>query len=222
MNRLQLLVKLADFIISLERPHPLRVAIDGVDAAGKTTLADELAQVVGARGRLVIRASVDGFHHPRALRYRRGRDSPAGYYHDSFDYEAVCNELLIPLGPGGDRHYRPAVFDWRSDTPLNAPRQLAPPNAVLLFDGIFLLRPELKPYWDYGIFLQVDFEETLRRAVERDRAHLGAAEQVRARYRVRYVPGQMLYLQSVYPQALADVVVDNNDWTNPHLLVKQF
>lgn len=31
-----------------------------------------------ARGREVIRASTDGFHFPRAQRYRRGRYSPEG------------------------------------------------------------------------------------------------------------------------------------------------
>ncbi|WP_246580249.1 hypothetical protein [Deinococcus aestuarii] len=46
----------------------LRVAIDGVDGAGKTTFADELAGVLRERGRTVIRASVDGFHAPRATR----------------------------------------------------------------------------------------------------------------------------------------------------------
>ncbi len=51
----------------------VRVAIDGVDGAGKTTFADELAQALTAAGRVTIRATVDGFHHARAHRYRRGR-----------------------------------------------------------------------------------------------------------------------------------------------------
>jgi uridine kinase len=46
----------------------VRVAIDGVDGAGKTTFANELAEVVGGLGRPVIRASVDGFHNPRVVR----------------------------------------------------------------------------------------------------------------------------------------------------------
>jgi len=49
----------------------VRTAIDGPDAAGKTTLADELAVALRERGRDVIRASIDGFHRPRRERYRR-------------------------------------------------------------------------------------------------------------------------------------------------------
>lgn len=61
----------------------VRVAVDGVDGAGKTVFADQLGDVLTALGRPVIRASVDDFHRPRAERYRRGRDSPIGFWLDS-------------------------------------------------------------------------------------------------------------------------------------------
>ena len=38
---------------------------------------------------------------------------------------------------------------------------LAPPDAVPVFDGVFLLRPQLNDAWDLRIFLEVDFQETL-------------------------------------------------------------
>jgi uridine kinase len=69
--------ELADRIEAVQRPHPVRVAIDGVDAAGKTTFADELAAVLRRRGRDV----------------RRGELSPEGYYYDSFDYPALRQTL---------------------------------------------------------------------------------------------------------------------------------
>ncbi len=71
-----MLETLARTLASVSRAHPIRVAIDGVDAAGKTTLADELVSPMRALGRTVIRASVDDFHNPREIRYanrlRRG------------------------------------------------------------------------------------------------------------------------------------------------------
>lgn len=173
--RLALLAHLADLVATLRRPHPVRVAIDGVDAAGKTTLADELAAVLAARGRPVIRACIDGFGRPRADRYRRGERSAEGYYHDAFDYPALRANLLEPLGPGGTRRHRTATFDVRTDQPRAAPLLLALPHAVLVFDGVFLLRPQLNDAWDLRIFLEVSFQETLRRAVQRDRALFGSA-----------------------------------------------
>ncbi len=55
---------LTDLLISVCPDQVLRVAVDGPDAAGKTTLADKVADGVTRRGRPVIRAGVDAFHQP--------------------------------------------------------------------------------------------------------------------------------------------------------------
>jgi uridine kinase len=217
--REEVLDQLADRIVAIQRTHLVRVALDGIDAAGKTTLADELAQRIEQRGRPVVRASIDGFHRPRAERYRRGADSPEGYYEDSFDYAALREALLLPLGPDGSRRYRRAAFDFRVDAPVAAAEEYAPVNAVLLFDGVFLLRPELNDLWDYRIFVDVDFAVALRRALVRDQTLFGAAEAVRERYERRYIPGQRLYLRTVRPRERADVVVENDDPACPRLVV---
>jgi uridine kinase len=70
MDRITLLNDLATRIASIHVVHPLRVAVDGVDASGKTVLADELVAHIEARGRPVVRASIDGFHNPAAVRRR--------------------------------------------------------------------------------------------------------------------------------------------------------
>ena len=202
---------------ALRLDRPTRVAFDGPDTAGKTTLADELAAVLRERGRHVLRASIDGFHHPRAARYARGADSPGGYYLDSFDHDAVRATLLDPLGPAGDRRYRTAVFDHRTDRPVAAPVESAPRSALLLFDGVFLQRPELRDGFDLSIFVTVSVDEVLRRALERDVPLLGARDEVERRYRTRYIPGQRLYIADARPDAIADVLVRNDDPVAPVL-----
>jgi uridine kinase len=217
MTRQDLRSELVRRITRVRRSHPFRVAIDGVDAAGKTTLADELVAPLTRPGRFVIRASIDGFHHPAAVRYRRGRWSPEGYFRDSFNYPQLIDTLLTPLGPGGDHRYRRAIFDFRLDQPVEAPVEEASPDAVLLFDGVFLLRPELRPHWDFSVFVCADFEVTAARAEARDHHLIGSHEQVRQRYAERYVPGQRLYLTEVHPEPHASVVVDNNNVAHPRL-----
>jgi uridine kinase len=217
LSRVRVVAAITDLITAVRRPHPIRVAIDGVDAAGKTTLADELATVIERRGRPVIRASIDGFHNPRAIRYRRGPISPEGYFLDSFNYPALREALLQPLGPGGSRAFRRAVFDVRCDEPVAAPVELAPDGAVLLLDGVFLLREDLREHFDFSVFVHADFAETLRRAEQRDLALFGTVEEVRRRYEERYVPGQRLYLHSAQPERHASVVVDNNDPAAPRI-----
>jgi uridine kinase len=199
------------------RPHPVRVAIDGVDAAGKTTLADELARTLSRLGRPVVRASIDGFHNPRTIRRRRGSLSPEGYFHDSFNYSARVEALLQPLGPGGSCQFRRAVFDFRIDTPVVSDPEDAPVNAILLLDGVFLLRPELREHFDYAIFVRVEFPVAVQRVEQRDVALFGSVEEVRRRYRERYVPGQQLYLDVAQPEQRASVVLDNNDPGAPRI-----
>jgi len=200
----------------MQPPHPVRVAIDGVDAAGKTTLADELVQPLRRLGRTVIRASVDRFHNPAVVRRRRA-DSAESYFRDSFDHAGLETALLGPLGPGGSRRYRTAIFDHHSDEPVHADREAAPADAVLLFDGVFLLRPELREHWDFSIFVRANFDVTLRRALVRDRELFGNEAAVRERHRERYVPGQRLYLDEVEPQRLACVVIENDDPAQPRV-----
>src|SRR5687768_8006736 len=104
-SRHELLRRLTELVGSVRGPHPTRVAIDGRPAAGKTTLANELAAVLQAQGRQVIRAGIDDFLLPWAQRYRRGKYSSEGCFHDSFDFEALYRVLLDPLGPGGERRF---------------------------------------------------------------------------------------------------------------------
>jgi uridine kinase len=181
-------VELADRIEGVRRPHAVRVAIDGVDAAGKTTLADAIASALRRRGREVVRVSVDGFLRPRAERYRRGELSPEGYYHDSFDYAALRETMC------GARSVQ---------------------EAILLVDGVFLLRPELVEEWDLRIFVSVERDEALRRALERDTPIFGSRAEAERRYRARYQPGQRLYFAEARPLDAADVVVVNDDPARP-------
>lgn len=219
----EILSQLADLICKVERRHPIRIAVDGVDAAGKTFLADALAPVIEKHGRPVIRASVDGFHNPKKVRYQRGLDSPEGYYRDSFNYDAIKRELLVPLGPGGDRRYRWRVFNLQEDKPVHEAWHVAPENAILLFDGVFLLRSELIQYWDFSIFLDVDFCVSVPRAVLRDVSGSYRGQDTksrRAQYERRYVPGQKLYLNEARPKERASIIVNYDDFRNPSLILK--
>jgi uridine kinase len=201
-------------ITSLSHGRRVLVAIDGPDAAGKTTLANRLAQTLTIP---TLRASIDGFHRPREARMARGIDSPHGYYEDSFDQVALERNLLGPFARG-DSAVRTRVFDFRTDSAIDEDPTWIAPACVLLFDGVFLLRPELRHWWNLSIYLHVPELVTLARAKERDSELFGSPEIVEARYRLRYLPGQSLYREEAKPQFAAHIVLDNSNPDDPVVL----
>ncbi|MDJ0496369.1 MAG: uridine kinase [Acidimicrobiia bacterium] len=217
-GRQEMLRRLVELIEQRAGHETLCVAIDGIDAAGKTRLADELAGLLEADGVPVLRASIDGFHYPAEIRHLRRAEDPArSYYEDSFDYGALIAFLLEPLVPKGDHVIRTRVFDFRTDTAVHEPPTRVARGTVLLFDGVFLLTPELERYWGLSVFVEVDPVVSVQRAMSRDKALFGTAEATEKRYHERYLPGQQLYLSAVRPHHRADVVIDNNDPTGPVL-----
>lgn len=220
--------QLAAAVTGLSRLHGrVLVGIDGPDGAGKTTLADRLADALRPAPREsalqfpalqvpALRVSVDGFNRPRAQRYERGELSPEGYYLDSFDYQRLREQCLLPFLRGDSTLRRPA-YDQRGDAGEGIDAVAVPDRAVLVVDGVFLLRPELRELWTLSVYLRVSAQETLRRAHRRDLDLFGSAEEVERRYLGRYLPGQALYRQRSDPEALAHILVDNEQADAPRV-----
>jgi len=115
---------------------------------------------------------------PRAVRYRGGPQSPEGYYLDSFDLEGLKAALLEPLGPEGSVLYRAAIFDHRKDAAVNQAAVPADRRAILLCEGVFLMRRELRMYWDFAILVKADFAVPIERAMTRDLRLFGSRAEV--------------------------------------------
>lgn len=206
---------IAQRVLTLPRTTPVRVAVDGRTASGKTTFADELAALIKRTECSVIRAGIDGFHRPKAERYRRGRMSAEGYYRDARDIDAVVSLLLAPLGPDGDRMIRTESFDLDTDQPISAEPWRANDDAVLIVDGTYLQRPELAAYWDVAIYVHASSEVCLQRGIDRDSARLGGPGQTERMYAERYQPAYEMYLQEASPEASANVILDNENPAQP-------
>jgi uridine kinase len=211
-----LLARLADAIADCRPDRRVRIAVDGIDGAGKTTLADALTPLVVGKGRPVIRASVDDFHNPRSVRYARGKYSPDGFYLDSYDYDSFHRLLLEPFSAGGSGRYAAKRFDLDNDRPFDLNLQQAAPTAALIVDGIFLHRPELRSCWDLSIFLTVDFDVSLPRGAARGPS-FDAIDPTSPPHQ-RYVGGQKRYLAECTPEQQADIVIDYNDLQAPVIL----
>lgn len=212
--RYAVLRDLAERVVALRPGERVAVAIDGFDGAGKTVLADQLAEVIGAiaGARDVLRVSIDGFHRPKAQRIARGR-GPKTFYEDSYNYAAFRAAVIEPFRRG--EPVTPAVNDVDADRPVHPDPVEVGADTVLLVDGIFLQRPELRDVWDAALWVDVPFTVS----VPRGNARFGDGHDPdpEAEPNRRYVGGQRLYLAAADPRSRATWVLDNTDLAHPVL-----
>jgi uridine kinase len=189
------LAELGDALAAVQTSDRLtRIGIDGVDGAGKTRLAEEVAQELTARRRPAVRITLDQFEQPTAERYTRDDLSPEGYYLDAFDLERFRAHVLS-VG--------------------------APPELVVLADGVFLQRPELADLWDVTVWVEVDLEVAARRGAERNLVWFDSLNETHERYRSRYLPAQRRYIDEQRPHERATFVFRNTELTEPELVANR-
>lgn len=216
-SRENLIGRIANALCDKQLGHPLRVAVDGITAAGKTTFARELTAAVEARARSAVHLSMDGYHHPRVHRHRQGRSSAAGYYEDAYDFAAFAQLVLQPLGAAAGHRFVPSIIDLARDTATHAEPIALKADAVLIVDGSFLQR-DLRSLWDEVIWLDTDFDIARARGTRRDAAAFGGVEAAEQLYRTRYHAASQRYIEEERPKEGASIVVQHDDPAAPVLL----
>ena len=81
-----------------------------------------------------------------------------------------------------------------------------PPGSVLLLEGVFLQRKELRSYLDYVIYLDVPQEVRLARILQRE-APGDAEQQMIAKHHRRYFPAEDRYVVECEPTKQANLVI---------------
>jgi len=203
-------------------PGRLRVAVDGLTGAGKTSFAHELAGALRGLGRPTLRASMDDFKHPwrHAREHGYDRVSGEGYYRNAYDFASARDLLLHPAGPGGSGEVVLCGHDPLTGEDHRDKTVAAPVDAILIVDSVFAFRPEYNDCWEYRIWLEVDPSVALRRGIGRDAAAEGIDEAIRV-HRDRYHVAERIYLAEVGPQALANIVIDNTEFENPRIMASR-
>ena len=138
-----------------KRDRPYVIAIEGRCAAGKTTLAGQLAEKLGCS---VIH--MDHFFLRPEQRTKERMGKPGG----NVDYERFREEVILPLQRGSDFTYR--IFDChRMD--FHGVAEVKQKD-FLIVEGAYCCQSEFFPYWDMTVFLDVAKEEQIRRIQKRN------------------------------------------------------
>jgi uridine kinase len=170
------------------------VAIDGGGGAGKSTLAK------GIRDRLgnVSILRTDHFYLP-LNEYRAGRLTPDEAYRRYFPWERMRDEALTPLRRGQTARYQ--RHDWETDR-LDQ-WVTVEPDEIVLVEGVYSARPEIRPLIDLAIFVETPRDERRRRMLSR--GHLES--DIDNDWLTPWMAAEDWYFANVRPAEHADLVV---------------
>lgn len=157
---------------------------------------------------------------------RLGPTSTEGFYADSHQLDVIIDELLRPFADGRER-VRVAGFDEPTDTAIEEFAEVDPAErTVLIFDGLFLQRPELVSFWHEVVYLDADerrdrewLDFLLSDLPEASTARAEAIDERLRRARwPRYRSGWRHYVEQTGPASRASMVIDNNDFSRPRII----
>lgn len=135
------------------------VGLAGSVAAGKSTLAVQLAQKEQALGKTVEVVSTDGFLYPNAELERRGLLARKGFP-ESYDGAAFA-DFLDALRAGKSAKvpiYSHQTYDIQSDKQLEIP-----PSDLVIIEGINALQPDFTAgKLDYKLYLHAEESDLFR------------------------------------------------------------
>ncbi|EPE62977.1 uridine kinase [Exiguobacterium sp. S17] len=184
--------------------RPFIVAIDGLSGAGKTTLVEQLSGI--APNELLLH--IDDFIVERHRRYETGQPEAVEYYALQWDVDLLVKMLFEPLSRGETRLTLP-YYELDEDAIVMRTIDVAP-NALVLIEGIFLLRDEWRSYFDYIVYLDCPRETRYERVLNRD-TYIGDLAARLAKYERRYWPGEAHYIKTVNPVIRADYIVRSSN-----------
>ena len=164
---------------------PYTIGINGIDCAGKTTLAKDLSGQLKQSG-----INNEIFHI------------------DDFNNEKVEKETYRAFASGNwnendfDRYYE-SIIDFQKAR--KAVGEAAAKNEIVIVEGIFIFRPKLKITFNYRIYLKVDVSVALTRFEERRR--LKGDDRPVEIFDGIWLRAHNKYVSEVNPQKISNLII---------------
>ena len=212
MNKV--IAEAANQICGLKKANrALIVGINGVDTSGKTDFAIKLEEELSKRGHEILIVQAKDFYNPKSYRYS-SVDEVENYYNRTISFRRLIHEVLEPIKSEGAMNREVLLLDVETDQYSIVKRYVADQSTIVLVEGRFLFRKKLNDYFDYKIFLNISFDEMIKRAETIDMPRIGNRKDVMERFEKKCVLAQKYYIDQCDPVGRADFVIDATDLGN--------
>ncbi|MDM9619238.1 nucleoside triphosphate hydrolase [Rhizobium sp. S96] len=183
------------------------VAIAGPPGAGKSTMADNLADALRAVGQSAEVLPMDGFHMDNAILIERGMLARKGVP-ESFDVRGFLD--IIRAVQRADQEVLVPVFDRSRELAIASARSVSPEHRFIIVEGNYLLFSqgkwaELEGVFGYSIMLAPPIEVLEERLWARWRGYKLSEEEASAKVYDNDLPNGRLILGNRRP---ADVTLE--------------
>ena len=196
------------------KSKPLFVGINGVDTSGKSIFTNEISKYLTKSGFKVQIIHLDDFHNPSAIRNKES-DPINSYLNNAFNLNRVEKEILEPASLEGFLEKELLLLDLETDEFHNNKSYLIDKDTIVLFEGVLLFREPIDKYFDFRIYIDITFEEVIKRATKRDYGIFG--DSVIEKYKTKYIPIQKLYIDKYTPKKKSNIVINNEDYMKPKM-----
>ena len=184
------------------------VAIAGPPGAGKSTLAERLAEMLNAAGEHAVVLPMDGFHIDNGILEDRGL-LPRKGAPETFDVRGFA-DIVRAVGAGDEEVLVP-VFDRDREIAIASARSIGTKDRIVLVEGNYLLLDEapwsgLAPLFDFSIFVSPSMEELERRLTARWQCYKLDASGIDWKLNGNDLPNARLIVENSRP---ADLTIDD-------------
>lgn len=183
------------------------VAISGIDASGKGTIAGNLHAALSLSGLKPALIRLDDWQMPKSISLMK-ENAAENFYYNSFRWHALFNQVISPLKKTGNLQLHYPLIQMDKDEVITASYDFRDVDIILL-EGIFLFKKEFISQFDFRIWVNCSFDNGLKRALKRNQECL-QAEDLLYDYLTYYYPAQMHHFNKDNPGEQVDFVFNND------------
>lgn len=183
------------------------IGIDGLGGSGKSTISNMLSECLSNKGYDNIILHIDDFIFPRNIRYNAEYPEWQCYYNLQWRYDYLTKDILLPIKQNRVLDSYIELYDKEFDDYKKEKLEIKC-KTIVIVEGIFLQRAELKGIFDYVIYIDVPECIRLERLIKRD-TYIGSESDIISKYQNRYFPAEHKYIEEYDPHNKANYVVYN-------------